>query len=112
MGRYCYSGGLSDVDIRALVRICEVGREGGQPTGIVFLKGIVKGFCKHRQAVRLCLFYDESVGHATVILSHLGELSGDLAWELDAVLDRGIGFERLSLDLFEKIGSCSQELVV
>jgi hypothetical protein len=42
----------------------------------------------------------------------LGKLSCDLAWKFDTVLDRRIRFERLSLDLFEKIGSCSQELVV
>ena len=82
------------------------------PTGIIFLKGIVKGFCEDRQALRLCLFYGEGVDHATVVFAHLGELGGDLAWEFYAVLDRGIRFERLSLDLFEKIGSCSQELVV
>jgi hypothetical protein len=37
----------------------------------------------------------------------LGELGGDFTGELDAVLYRRIGFERLSLDLFEKIGACS-----
>jgi hypothetical protein len=42
----------------------------------------------------------------------LGELSGDLAWKFDAVLDGRIRFEHLSLYFFEKIRSCSQELVV
>jgi hypothetical protein len=47
-----------------------------------------------------------------VVLTHLSELSSDLAWKFYAVLDGRIRFERLSLDLFKKIGSCSQELVV
>lgn len=110
MRRDCYCGGLSDVDVRALVRIGKVSREGGH--GIVFLKGVVQGLCEDRQALRLCLFYGEGVGHATVVFTHLGELCGDLAWQFYAVLDRGIRFERLSLYFFEKIGSCSQELVM
>jgi len=80
---------------------------GRTPTGIVFLKGIIEGFCEDRQALRFCLFYGEGVGHATVVFAHLGELCGDLAWEFYAVFDRGIWFEGLSLDLFEKIWSCS-----
>jgi hypothetical protein len=113
MGGYGYCGGLSDVDVWALVRISEVCREGGgQPAGEVFLKGIVEGLCEHCQALRLCLLHGECACHAAVVLAHLSELSGDLAWKFDAVLDGRIRFERLSLDLFEKIGSCSQELVV
>jgi hypothetical protein len=42
----------------------------------------------------------------------LSELSSDFTWEFYSVLDRGIWFERFTLDLFEKIGSCSQELVM
>ncbi len=85
---------------------------GHTPTGIVFLKGIVKGFCEDRQALRLYPFYCEGVGNTAVVFAHLGELSCDLAGQFDAVLDGGIRFERLSLDLLEKIGTCSQELVV
>jgi hypothetical protein len=42
----------------------------------------------------------------------LGELSSDFAWEFYAVLNGRIWLERFSLDFFEKIGSCPQELVV
>jgi hypothetical protein len=85
---------------------------GRTPAGEVFFKGVVEGLCEHRQALRLCLFYGESVGDAAIVVSHLGELSGDFTGEFDAVLDRRIWLERLSLYFFEKIGSCAQELVV
>jgi hypothetical protein len=42
----------------------------------------------------------------------VSELSGDFAREFYAVLNRRIWLERFSLDFFEKIGSCPQELVV
>lgn len=47
-----------------------------------------------------------------IIVSHLRELRGDLARELDAVLDGGVGLERLALDLLEQVGAAAQELVV
>ena len=93
-----------------------IGRNDGKclrtPTGEVFIKGIVEGLCEQGQTFRFGLFYCESVGNATIVLSHLSELSGDFTWEFDAVLNRRIWLERFSLDFFEKIGSCPQELVV
>jgi len=82
------------------------------PAGEVFVKGIVESLCEQGQTFRFGLFYDESGGDTTIVLSHLSELSGDFTWQFDAVLNRRIWLERFSLDFFEKIGSCPQELVV
>ena len=86
--------------------------EGRTPAREVFFKGIVEGLCEHGQALRFGLFQGESVGDAAVVLAHLSELSSDFAWEFYAVLNGRIWLERFSLDFFEKIGSCPQELVV
>jgi hypothetical protein len=87
-----------------------IGRNSGKclrtPPGEVFVKGIIKGLCEQGQTFRFGLFYGKSGGDATIVLSHLSELSGDFTWEFDAVLNRRIWLERFSLDFFEKIGSC------
>ena len=80
---------------------------GRTPAGEVFFKGVVEGLCEHGQAFRLCLFHSESRGDTTIVLAHLSELCSDFTGKFNAVLNRGIRFERFTLDLFEKIGSSS-----
>ena len=48
----------------------------------------------------------------SVVVAHLRELCGDLTGELDAVLDRRVGLQRLTLDLLEEVWSSAKELVV
>ena len=88
-------------------------RERGRtPARIDFVKCIVERLCEHRQTFRFGLLHGQSRGNATIVLTHLCELSSDFAGELDAVLYRGIWFEGFTLDFLEEIRSGSQELVV
>ena len=82
------------------------------PARTAFVKCFVERLCEHRKTFRFGLLHGKSGGNATIVLTHLGELSSDFTREFDAVLNGGIRFEGFTLDFLEKIRSGSQELVV
>ena len=64
------------------------------------------------ETVDLLALLLERDGQAPVVLPHLRELRGDLARELDAVLQGRIRLQSLALDLLKEVGAAAQELVV
>jgi hypothetical protein len=62
------------------VSIIVIDRETGTYTNQgSFSQRHCRSLCEDCQALHLCLFYCECTGHAAVVLTHLSELSGDLA---------------------------------
>jgi hypothetical protein len=65
-----------------------------------------------REALDLGLLLAERARDAPVLVAHLRELRGDLAGQLDALLDRRVRVERLALDLVEQVRPPAEKLVV
>ena len=73
---------------------------------------IVHRFRHGGEAVDLLALLLERYHKPTVVVAHLRELRGDLAGELDAMLQRRIRLQSLALDLLKEVGAAAQELVV
>lgn len=78
----------------------------------VFGDHVVERLGDVRQTVKAYFFGRERVRDPSVLVPHLVELRGDLAGELDSMLDGGVRLERFPLDLFQEIWAAAEELVM
>ena len=92
----------------------KTGREerGLTAPGKRFVDDLVQGLRDACEAFHLVPLLRQRVHEPSVVVAHLRELRSDFAGELDAVLDGGIGLQRLALDLLEEIWPSAKELVM
>ena len=88
------------------------GDSGETLTAAGFDHDIVHRLRDRGKTVDLLTLLLERDGQPTVVLSHLRKLRGDLARELDAMLQRRIRLQSLALDLLEQVRAAAQELVM
>lgn len=73
---------------------------------------VIHGLCHNRQTLDLRALGVNGHSKTAIILPRLSKLRSDLARKLDAMFQRRIRLERLTLNLLEQVGTPAQEFMM